>query len=272
MIPAAIKQKLILAAISAVRQTADARKHFRFWPSYLKLDPTWGLKLTQDLLDEISDLLPSNRNLRILYDERLEQNAKAYHNANQGKQNKPQPTSPKQTPADKAPKPQQPPQPSNKPDIDLDDDADDDFLDNLNDLLSHEDDDADLVIPTQNRQPTTPPPAPVPAPAPSQQQNNQPTTPNSNNDNYILNKASLYANGSTVYWPSKRWGKLALVSGTVIGKKPGTVSDFLVIERPDGRIVNIDPEITQVSKKKPTWTQRISTSIMGESIDKFLKS
>lgn len=251
MISTTIKSKVILSAIAAVKDTADARKHFKFWPNYFKVDPTWGLKLDQETINDISELIMSPRTLRELYDERVEQNYNDYQKANKNKQ----PSTSTNTNRNTSPKK------NNKPDIDLDDDGDD-YLDNLHDLLDDDNDQPVIPKQPQNSQP----------PTPKQQPQPQPQNTGDNSNDYILNKASLYAKGSTVYWASKRWGKMGLISGTVIGKKPGTVSDFLVIETSDGRIITIDPEITQVSKKKPTWAQRLSTAIMGESIEQFLKS
>jgi hypothetical protein len=249
MIPTTIKSKVVLAAISAVKDTANARKEFRYWPNYFKADPTWGLKIDQETIQDISDLVTSPRTLRELYDERVEQNCNAYKQAHKTK-----PTQQSQPKTNTAPKQ------NKKPDIDLDDD-DDDYLDSLHDLI--DDDNEQLVIPKQPQQSAPVKPQPQP-----QNTNNHSTDSN----DYILNKASLYPKGSTVYWPSKRWGKLGFISGKVIGKKPGTVSDFLVIETEDGRVIDIDPEITQVRNKKPSIAQRLSTAIMGESIEQFLKS
>jgi hypothetical protein len=89
---------------------------------------------------------------------------------------------------------------------------------------------------------------------------------------YITNIASLYSLHSKIWWPSKRYGKFAMMSGVIIGKRPGAISDFLLVELPDGRPVTIDPTNTVIYKTLPTLKQRLLSTIMGESVKSLLQN
>lgn len=139
------------------------------------------------------------------------------------------------------------PQPIPKqPIVDEDDEDDDSFLDTL-------DDDDSEPIPAQD------PPRP--------KQTSQPDI----DDDLIMDMAELYPKGTQVWWPSKRYGKLAMQSGVVVGKRKGTLSNFVVVKSDNGAVITLDPNTTKLQTTKPTLVGKLTSFIMGESVERFLK-